>query len=204
MTHFRPIALCNTIAKVIVKALAIRFKNILPNIITNNVLLSYKVHHFIKHKKAGREGFMLIKLDMMKTYDRIEWSFLKGLISLLNNACASGELKGELKAAITGILGIPEVRNNEKYLGLPISLGTSKKEIFSSIVEKVKAKGSSGKKKSIHWAAWTKLCNTKVNGGLDFKNLKLFNLAILSKQVWRLITDPDSQLAKIYKAKYFP
>ncbi|GAA0170140.1 hypothetical protein LIER_40896 [Lithospermum erythrorhizon] len=90
MTHFRLIALYNTVAKVIAKELSITLKNVVPNIIsetqsafisnkliTNNVHLSYEVDHFIKHEKAGREGFMLIKLDMMKAYNRIEWSFLR-------------------------------------------------------------------------------------------------------------------------------
>ncbi|GAA0170141.1 hypothetical protein LIER_40897 [Lithospermum erythrorhizon] len=142
------------------------------------------------------------------------------LIFLLNNTCTLGELKGELKATITGILGMPEVANHGKYLGLPTSLGTSKKEIFSSIIEKVKAElrcatkstlyyqtiggDLQAKKKSIHWADWRKLCNTTANGGLGFRDLRVFNLALLSKKVWRPITDPDSQLANIYKAKYFP
>ncbi|GAA0185661.1 hypothetical protein LIER_32949 [Lithospermum erythrorhizon] len=68
MTNFRPIALCKTVAKVIAKCLATRLKNVLPTIIsesqnafvanrviTDNVLLSYEIHHFIKHKKTGRE-----------------------------------------------------------------------------------------------------------------------------------------------------
>ncbi|GAA0149453.1 hypothetical protein LIER_08617 [Lithospermum erythrorhizon] len=97
MTNFRPIALCNTLAKVIAKCLAIKLKNVLLTIIsesqsafvanrliTDNVLLSYEIHHFIKHKKAGKEGYMSIKLDMMKAYDRIEWSFLKAMMLQLN------------------------------------------------------------------------------------------------------------------------
>ncbi|GAA0163955.1 hypothetical protein LIER_39691 [Lithospermum erythrorhizon] len=97
MTNFRPIALYNTVAKVIVKCLAMRLKNVLPTIISetqsafvsnrlimDNVLLTYEIHHFIKHKKAGREGYMSIKLDMMKAYDRIEWSFLKAMMIQLN------------------------------------------------------------------------------------------------------------------------
>ncbi|GAA0179799.1 hypothetical protein LIER_42227 [Lithospermum erythrorhizon] len=84
MTNFRPIALCNTVSKVIAKCLAIRLKNVLPTIIsetqsafvsnrliTDNVLLSYEINQFIKHKKAGKEGYMSIKLDMTKAYDRI-------------------------------------------------------------------------------------------------------------------------------------
>lgn len=40
-------------------------------------------------------------------------------------------------------------------------------------------------------------------GGLDFQNLKNFNLAFLAKQGWRLVQEEDSLLHKIYKARYF-
>ena len=33
--------------------------------------------HYLEHKKQGREGFVAIKLDKSKTYDRVEWGFIK-------------------------------------------------------------------------------------------------------------------------------
>ena len=39
---------------------------------------------------------------------------------------------------------------------------------------------------------------------MGFRDLYSFNLAMLSKQVWRLITNPDSLCARVLKAKYFP
>ncbi|CAN1756412.1 Uncharacterized mitochondrial protein AtMg00310, partial [Linum perenne] len=42
------------------------------------------------------------------------------------------------------------------------------------------------------------------DGGLGFKDLETFNHALLAKQTWRLLHDPELLLAKIYKAKYYP
>jgi len=39
---------------------------------------------------------------------------------------------------------------------------------------------------------------------MSFKNLPTFNLVMLGKQGWRLTTNPDSLLARLYKARYYP
>ena len=41
-------------------------------------------------------------------------------------------------------------------------------------------------------------------GGMNFRKLRSFNLALLAKQGWRLPTNPDSLVGQIYKAKYHP
>ncbi|XP_019172478.1 PREDICTED: uncharacterized protein LOC109167861 [Ipomoea nil] len=62
----------------------------------------------------------------------------------------------------------------------------------------------SGTDRGIHWKAWDKLCIPKKYGGLGFKDLRAFNLAMLRKQAWRLLTNTDSLVAKVYKARYYP
>ncbi|XP_019175652.1 PREDICTED: uncharacterized protein LOC109170972 [Ipomoea nil] len=52
--------------------------------------------------------------------------------------------------------------------------------------------------------AWDRLSKPKVAGGLGFKDLKAFNLAMLGKQAWRFLTKPESLVTKVYKARYFP
>ncbi|XP_019188323.1 PREDICTED: uncharacterized protein LOC109182628 [Ipomoea nil] len=58
--------------------------------------------------------------------------------------------------------------------------------------------------RSIHWKAWDKLCIPKQYGRLGFKDLRAFNLAMLGKQAWRLLTNTDSLVSRVYKARYYP
>lgn len=44
----------------------------------------------------------------------------------------------------------------------------------------------------------------KKEGGLGFRDLQAFNLALLAKKGWSIINNPDSLLARVLKAKYFP
>ncbi|KAM6577068.1 hypothetical protein CsatB_028905 [Cannabis sativa] len=65
-------------------------------------------------------------------------------------------------------------------------------------------KTSNTKEKGIHWMSSDKLCQHKSMGGLSFRNLRDHNLALLGKQGWRLLTNNDSLVARIYKARYYP
>ena len=47
------------------------------------------------------------------------------------------------------------------------------------------------------------MCLKKKDGGLGFRDLEAFNLALLAKQGWRIIQNPNSWLHKVPKAKYF-
>lgn len=44
----------------------------------------------------------------------------------------------------------------------------------------------------------------KNQGGMGFRDLESFNLAMLAKQGWHFLQHPDSIASRIFKAKYFP
>ena len=93
-TDFRPISLCNVLYKIVSKTIANRLKKIMPKLvsesqsafmsdrlITDNILIAHEtLHHLKKKKKTGKTGYMAVKLDMSKAYDRVEWVFLEKIM----------------------------------------------------------------------------------------------------------------------------
>ena len=79
--------------KLIVKVLSNWLKKVLPHIIsenqsafvqrrliTNNVLVAFEALQTMDVRMKGKKGYMALKLDMSKAYDRVEWDFLKTIL----------------------------------------------------------------------------------------------------------------------------
>ena len=50
---------------------------------------------------------------------------------------------------------------------------------------------------------WERFCEANEVGGMGFKEIKNFNQALLAKQVWRMINNPESLCHKVFKARFF-
>ncbi|KAL5573838.1 hypothetical protein UlMin_023435 [Ulmus minor] len=64
--------------------------------------------------------------------------------------------------------------------------------------------GSNNGKSKLHWSKWGSMCLGKEYGGMSFRDLGCFNQALLAKQGWRIIRNPNSLVGHVLKASYFP
>jgi hypothetical protein len=59
-------------------------------------------------------------------------------------------------------------------------------------------------RKGVHWLSWERLLVHKNDGGMGFKDLTFFTIAMLGKHGWKFRTYSSSLLSRLFKARYFP
>ncbi|KAL0430714.1 UNVERIFIED_CONTAM: hypothetical protein Sradi_0697400 [Sesamum radiatum] len=53
------------------------------SLITDNIFLAFELNHYLHTKTWGTKGHTVIKLDISKTYDKVEWGFLERMLTRL-------------------------------------------------------------------------------------------------------------------------
>ena len=94
--NYRPISLCNTIYKINSKVIVAQLRPHLEHLVSpyqlafvpgrrgaDNVIIVQELIHSIGIAK-GRKGYMAIKIDLEKAYDKIEWSFIREMLIFFN------------------------------------------------------------------------------------------------------------------------
>ncbi|XP_060969635.1 uncharacterized protein LOC133036885 [Cannabis sativa] len=99
MSDLWPISLCNVLYKIISKVVVNHLKVVLPHVISptqsafipgclilDNIMIAFEVMHYLKRKRKGKEGYMALKLDLSKAYERVEWGFLRAMVTKMGFA----------------------------------------------------------------------------------------------------------------------
>ena len=96
IANYRSISLCNTIYKIITKIIIVRLRPHLDKLIcplqaafvpgrkgVDNAIIVQEIIHSLS-KKKGKVGYMALKIDLEKAYDKLEWSFIREVLIRAN------------------------------------------------------------------------------------------------------------------------
>lgn len=97
----RPISLCNVSYELITKIITIRLRSMISHLfppnqlsfapgIQDNIIIAQELIHVMRRTKH-RQGFMIIKVDLEKACDRLDWGFISETLLL---ACIPANLRG--------------------------------------------------------------------------------------------------------------
>ncbi|XP_058075727.1 uncharacterized protein LOC131224206 [Magnolia sinica] len=139
---YRPISLCNVIYKIFSKLLVTRLSKFLPKLISmeqgafmqgrsiiENVAMALEAMRNID--KKTREGNLIVKLDLEKAYDRVDWVFLKKVMRRFGFSARAGEI-ASFRSFSMGSLQGSSNRHGGSARGTPYPQGCSFLRLRSS------------------------------------------------------------------------
>ncbi|KAH1056048.1 hypothetical protein J1N35_034113 [Gossypium stocksii] len=179
MKQFRPISLCNVIYKIMAKVITNRLRGVIEKCI--DVAQSA----FVPERLISDN--VLLAYEILHTLKQKRVGRKDFMAVKLNMSKAYDRVEWQFIEEMLTKMGF-----DSGWIKTTTACLTS--------VSYSKGHGRRG----IHWCEWKNLCTLKENGGLGFCNMCQFNFALLAKQGWRLITYPNSLLARVLKAKYYP
>lgn len=96
MSQFRPICLSNVIIKIVTKVIVNRVKRVMGDLVgecqasfipgqqvTDNIVIAQEVLHSMR-KIVSKKGGMIVKIDLERAYDRIDWLFQRTVLKTIS------------------------------------------------------------------------------------------------------------------------
>ncbi|XP_016669954.1 uncharacterized protein [Gossypium hirsutum] len=190
--------------------------------IHDNVLITHELMHYLCSSKNGPnkrnnrsevETFLRI-LEMFEKMSGQSINLEKSMV------CFSPSTPLAQRMTTSSLLKMRLVEMLDSYLGLSILVGKKKSGVFKNILDHIANRINrvieeiqsmmhrvwwGGREQNRGWniLAWGRMCYPKGIGGLGFRDLWLFNVALLGRQVWRLIHCTDTLCYRVLSSKYF-
>ncbi|CAN1743346.1 Transposon TX1 uncharacterized 149 kDa protein [Linum perenne] len=93
MGDFGPISLCNVRYRLLAKVLANQMRRVMPSIIseeqlafikersiTDNIFIAFETLHTMKLQRRAKNGEAVLKIEISKAYDKVEWRYLEAIL----------------------------------------------------------------------------------------------------------------------------
>ncbi|XP_060967454.1 uncharacterized protein LOC133035570 [Cannabis sativa] len=187
--------LCGVLSDLILKE---QSAFILGRLITDNAKIGFEYLNFTKHHKKGMKGFLALKADIAKAYDRVEWTFLVGIMCRLGFLelwvslvfhCISFvryyiNVNGQKLGDITSIRGIRQRDHLSPFLFLIWAEGLSSVFKHESIVGGIQ--GLPCGRRSIRDKNWKKLFGWKSKNFLAVGRVVLLKSFVQAIQTYAM------------------
>ncbi|KAA3463042.1 reverse transcriptase [Gossypium australe] len=116
LVNFRPISLCSVLYKIVAKTVANRLQNVIDTCIDEVQSAFVPGRLITDNKRIGKEGYMVVKLDMSKAYDRVKWDFVKKMMIKMGFA---HEWVGLIMKCITSVSYAVNINGNRGRIFQP-------------------------------------------------------------------------------------
>ncbi|KAL0463303.1 UNVERIFIED_CONTAM: putative mitochondrial protein [Sesamum latifolium] len=205
----------------------VSFKSSGPDgsLITDNIILTFELNHFLNTKTTGKQGFMTLKLDVNKAYDKIEWTFLEqglrqgdplspylfilcteSFSSLLRKAESDGYIQG---VAICRPFSRSTSTTTRSQIASDFGIRVENRMEFYLGLPSVVARSKRDLFFVIKDHKWDRISGYDLQVlveqlGLIQDSLGFLSTFVLAKQLWRIICLQEKLLCRVLKARHFP